>query len=457
MTMNNCLLAAFTFFCSPVVQGQKDAWFTTEMKQEMCSKVKQAAQHAWQGYKQYAWGADDLKPLSREPRTWYKSSMLMTPVDAFDTFTLLGLKAEAKEAKDLILSKLDFNLDNEVQVFEVTIRILAGLLTAYELDGDQKFLALAKDLGDRLMPAFSTPTGMPYRYVHLQTGKTRDGINNPAEIGTLMMEFGKLSKLTGQKKYYNAAKKGIIYVFKNRSKLDLVGEQIDVKTGKWVKPKSHIGAYIDSYYEYLYKSWLLFGDTDFKTAFDTHNRAIKKYLISKTDHGSFLHQVDMNTGEITGTTYGALEAFYAGLCAFSGDVETGRQIQEANYYMWTRFNIEPEEFNFKADTITSAYYILRPENLESCFYLYRLTGQLKYLWQGKVMVESILDHCRTDVAFASLKNVGTFEKANSMESFFFGETLKYAYLIFAPESTLDFKKVVLTTEAHPFIIEKKKN
>ena len=454
MKKNKLRLTVVILLLTVAGYAQKDAKFSEEMKQEMCNKVKAATQHAWQGYKQYAWGADDLKPLSKGPKIWYKKSMLMTPVDAFDTFTLLGLKAEAKEAKELILAKLDFNIDNDVQVFEITIRLLGGLITAYELDGNKKFLALAKDLANRLMPAFNSKTGMPYRFVHLQTGKTRDGINNPAEIGTLMMEFGKLSKLTGDKKYYDAAKKAIMLVYKSRSVLDLVGEQIDINTGKWVNTRSHIGAYIDSYYEYLYKSWLLFGDKDFKIAFDVHNAAIKKHLISKTDNGWFMHQVDMNTGKLIGTTYGALEAFYAGLCAFAGDVETGRQIQEANYYMWTRFNIEPEEFNFKADTITSAYYILRPENLESAFYMYRLTGELKYLWQGKVMVESIIEHCKNDVGFASLKNVQTFEKMNSMESFFFGETLKYAYLIFAPEATLDFKKVVLTTEAHPFKIKK---
>lgn len=432
----------------------KHAAFTDEMKNEMCLKVKQAAQHAWKGYKDYAWGADDLKPLTKEQKVWYKHSMLMTPVDAFDTFKLLGLNNEANEAKQLILSKLDFNIDNEVQVFEITIRLLGGLLAAYELDGDKKFLTLAEDLGKRLMPAFHTTTGMPYRYVHLQTGKTRDSINNPAEIGTLMMEFGKLSKLTGNAVFYNIAKKAIMQVYQNRSSLDLVGERINIHTGKWISTQSHIGAYIDSYYEYLYKCWLLFGDKDFNNAFDTHNRAIKKHLISKTDNGWFLRHVDMYTGKETATTYGALDAFYAGLCAFAGDVETGKNIQDANYYMWTKFNIEPEEFDFKTDSLLSAYYILRPENLESCFYLYRLTGHLKYLWEGKKMVEDILTHCKSDIAFASLKNVQTFEKTNSMESFFFGETLKYAYLIFAPPSVLDLDKVVLTTEAHPFKIEK---
>ena len=449
------LLAAISFLLITNSFAQKDAKFTEDMKKEMCEKVKQAAQHAWKGYKDYAWGADDLKPLTKAPKTWYKKSMLMTPVDAFDTFTLLGLTTEAKEAKDLILSKLDFDIDNDVQVFEITIRLLAGLITAYEIDGNKKFLDLAIDLGNRLMPAFNTPTGIPYRYVHLQTGKTRDGINNPAEVGTLMMEFGKLSKLTGNNKYYDAAKKGFMEVYKRRSEIGLVGEQIDVSTGKWVSTQSHISGYIDSYYEYLYKSWLLFGDKDFKTAFDVHNAAIKKWLISKTDHGWFLRHVDMNTGVESATTYGALDAFYAGLCAFAGDVETGKHIQEANYYMWTKFNIEPEEFNFKTDTIMSAYYILRPENLESCFYMYRLTKQDKYLNEGKQMVDDILTHCKNNVGFASLKNVKTYEKTNSMESFFFGETLKYAYLIFAPPSALDLKKVVLTTEAHPFKIVKK--
>lgn len=446
---------ALSMLCfSIIVKAQDAALFSDSMKKDMCEQVKKAAQHAWKGYKLYAWGADDLKPLTKEAKIWYKKSMLMTPVDAFDTFTLLELNAEAHEAKQLILTQLNFNIDNDVQVFEITIRLLAGLITAYELDGTKKFITLAIDLADRLMPAFNTPTGMPYRYVHLQTGKTRDHINNPAEIGTLMLEFGKLSKITGNKKYYAAAKKAIMQVYKSRSVIDLVGEQIDVKTGKWVNTRSHIGAYIDSYYEYLYKSWLLFGDNDFKIAFENHNQAIKKNLISKTDHGWFMHQVDMNTGKEIGSSYGALEAFYAGLCAFSGDIETGRKIQEANYYMWTRFNIEPEEFNFKTDSVSNASYVLRPENLESCFYMYRLTKQVNYLWQGKVMVESILAHCKNEVGFAALKDVQTFEKANSMESFFFGETLKYAYLIFAPDKTLDFNQYVLTTEAHPFIIER---
>ncbi|MBK8495409.1 MAG: glycoside hydrolase family 47 protein [Chitinophagaceae bacterium] len=171
--------------------------------------------------------------------------------------------------------------------------------------------------------------------------KPRDGINNPAEIGTLMMEFGKLSKLTGINNI-TMLQKGMMFLYTNGSVLDLVGEQIDVQTGKWVNSRSQIGAYIDSYYEYLYKSWLLFGDADFKVAFDTHNKAIKKHLIHKTPKGWFMHQVDMNTGKITGTTYGALEAFYAGLCALPAMWKQAGRYRKP-VYMWTRFNMEPED------------------------------------------------------------------------------------------------------------------
>lgn len=420
----------------------------------MREKVVKACRHAWQGYKQYAWGYDDLQPLTKKGKNWYKHSLLMTPVDAFDTFIFLGMKEEANDAKKLILSQLNFDVDNEVQVFEIVIRLLGALETAYETDGDKKFLSLAKDLANRLMPAFNTPTGMPYRYIHLQTGRLRDSINNPAEIGTLMMEFGKLSKLTGDNKYYNTAKKAMMGLYKRRSSIGLVGLQINVVNGDWANTTSAIGAYIDSYYEYLYKCWKLFGDKDFKTAWDTHQAAIKKYLVSRQDSGWFLRQADMNTGKELSTNYGALDAFYAALCAYSGDLTLAKQNQKANYFMWTKFNIEPEEFDFKTGKMLNGYYVLRPENIESCFYLYRFTKDVQYLWMGKRMVDDIIEHCHNDIGYASLKNVQTFEKANSMQSFFFAETLKYSYLLFAPESAFDFKKYVFNTEAHPLKINR---
>ena len=134
-------------------------------------RVKAEFLHGWQSYEKYAWGHDELKPLSRTPRDWYGQSLLMTPVDALDTLVLMGLKDEADKARGLIDTQLNFDKDIYVKNFEITIRLLGGLLSSYELTGDKRLLELATDLGSRLSPAFASPTGMPYQFVNLRTGK----------------------------------------------------------------------------------------------------------------------------------------------------------------------------------------------------------------------------------------------------------------------------------------------
>jgi mannosidase alpha-like ER degradation enhancer 2 len=438
------LLVLFSASC-----GNSNQSFTEKDKKAQCEKIVNAAKFAWNGYTLYAKGFDALKPIRKQGENWYKTSLLMTPVDAFDTFTIMGLKAEADEAKGMILSTLNFDLDMEVQLFEINIRLLGGLLSAYEFDGDKRFLSLAEDLCKRLLPAFKTKTGMPYRYINLRTGVVRDSLNNPAEIGTCLLEFCKLTELTGDSTYYKTAKKAVFEVYNRRSKIDLIGTIIDVNTGVWKKTECQIGARLDSYFEYLYKNWLLSEDKECLIAWETHRKAIEKYMLAETPNGTFLTRVDMRTGVETRSYYGALDAFYAGLLALSGDVGTAQKIQKANYYMWTKFGIEPEVFDFKKDSIIYPSYPLRPENIESCFYLYRKTKDNQYLAMGKRMVDDILEKCKTEVGFAAVKNVKTMELDDSMESFFFAETLKYSYLLFAPESKLDLEKFVFNTESHP--------
>src|SRR5204863_2305956 len=111
-----------------------------------------------------------------------------------------------------------------VKNFEVTIRLLGGLLSSYELTGDRRLLNLAEDLGNRLLPVFNSPSGLPYVYVNLRTGQTRNPVTNPAETGTLLLEFGTLSKLTGNPVFYEKAKRALVETFKRRSPLGLVGE-----------------------------------------------------------------------------------------------------------------------------------------------------------------------------------------------------------------------------------------
>src|SRR5260370_29551177 len=126
----------------------------------------------------------------------------MTPVDALDTMILMGLKVEADRTREYIVKNLSFDKNIDVQNFEVTIRLLGGLLSSYELTGDKRLLNLGEDLGNRLLPVFESPTGLPYRYVNLKTGKVRGNVTNPAEAGTLLIEFGTLARLTNRPVFY---------------------------------------------------------------------------------------------------------------------------------------------------------------------------------------------------------------------------------------------------------------
>jgi hypothetical protein len=434
--------------------------------------------HAWNGYKKYAWGHDDLKPLSKGYHDWYAEPLLMTPVDALDTMILMGLKDEATDTKNYIIKNLSFDKDISVQNFEVTIRLLGGLLSSYQLTGDKSLLALAEDLGNRLLPVFESPTGLPYRYVNLKTGKVRDAKTNPAEAGTLLIEFGTLSKLTGRPIFYEKAKRALVAIYKRRSAIGLVGTWIDVETGEWKDTDSHISGAIDSYYEYLLKCWLLFDDDDCRRMWLESIAAINKYLPDEIDEITrdlkrrsdpqlWYGHADMNTGKRSATAYGALDAFFPAVLALSGDLERAGRLQKSSMKMWELHGIEPEEINYKTMEVTYPGYPLRPEIVESTYYLHHyaspgsppqrpgaaksspLANRAAYLRMGEELFRDFVRHCRTDEGYAALKSVVTKEKSDSMQSFLFAETFKYFYLLFAPAKTLDFNKVVFNTEAHP--------
>jgi predicted alpha-1,2-mannosidase len=416
---------------------------------EMADSVRAAFVHAWDGYRQYAWGHDRLEPLSHGAYDWYGHSLLMTPVDAFDTMKLMGLDSAAADAKQLILRNLSFDRDTSVEVFEVTIRLVGGLLSAYELDGDSAFLRRAHDLAHRLLPAFRTATGMPYRFVNLHTGRVSDPDSNPAEIGTLMLEFGTLSRLTGDSVYYDVAKRAVTALFDHRSKLGLVGSTIDVRTGEWKDPTSHISGGIDSYYEYLLKSWLLFGDPDFKRMWDATIGPVNAYLADTRFHGLWYGQANMDTGARTGTHFGALDAFFPAVLVLGGDTARAEKLMSNVYRMWMTFDLEPEVMDYSNMSIVYPGYPLRPEAMESAYYLWHFTHNERYRDMGRDMFRRIVRWARVDDGFASFADVRTKKLRDQMPSFFLAETLKYAYLLFAPDSTLDFDHVIFNTEAHP--------
>ena len=415
----------------------------------LAERVREEFLHAWGGYKRYAWGHDGLKPLSKAPKDWYAHSLLMTPVDALDTMVLMRLDGEALATRELIATQLDFDQDMDVKHFEIVIRLLGGLLSSYQLTGDERLLKLAEDLGTRMLPAFDTPTGIPWVNINLHTGKGSGTDSNPAEAGTLLLEYGLLSRITGKPEYYAKAKQALVTTYLRRSKIGLVGERFDSLTGEWTSTSSHIGARIDSYYEYLYKCAKLFGDKDCQEMWTPSIAAANRYYLDEVDGALWSGQVDMATGKRTGSEYGALDAFYPGLLAYSGDVERARRLQDSSFAMWNLKGIEPEAYDYRQRKITYASYPLRPEIVESTWYLYRATGDRKYLAMGRKLFEDFVRHCRTEAGYAAIADVKTMKQADDMESFVLAETFKYFYLLFAPPSTLDLDEVVLNTEAHP--------
>jgi len=361
----------------------------------------------------------------------------------------MGLEDEAGRARALIDRELCFDKDISVKNFEVTIRLLGGLLSGYQMTKDPRLLALAEDLGQRLLPAFGSPTGMPYMFVNLRTGKAEGRRSNPAEIGTLVLEFGSLARLTGKPVFFDKARRALGALYDRRSKIGLPGEEIDVETGEWVGRSSHVGGGIDSYYEYLFKCGRLFGDAGCDRMWRSSLEALNAHLADEAPTGLWYGQADMGTGARTASEFGALHAFLPGVLALGGDLPRARRLEESCFRMWTLRGIEPELLDYRSMKVLDARYPLRPEIIESAYVLHRVTKDPRYLEMGKIFFEALRRDCRVAAGYTVLEDVTSKKQGDLMPSYFLAETLKYLYLLFSPDETLDFDRVVFNTEAHP--------
>jgi mannosidase alpha-like ER degradation enhancer 2 len=368
-----------------------------------------------------------------------------------DALCIFGLDDEIDRTLDLIETELDFEQDFEVNLFESNIRILGGLLAGFQFTNSSRLLELADDLATRFLPAFESPTGLPYRFVNLKSGAVSGTDSNPAEAGTLILEFATLSKITGNPVYRQKAMQALEALFSRRSRMGLVGSKIDIESGEWMDRRSHIAGLIDSYYEYLLKGWLLIGDRDLKEMWDTHIGPILEHVVVVKDGGTWCRRVDMETGHEIAPHYGALDAFFPGTLVLAGEIETAAGLQASGMRMWERYGLEPEVFDYETMDVANneGGYFLRPELAESAFYLYSLTRETKYRDMGSVIMTGLIKHCRTELAFAAVSDVRTMKQSNSMESFFLAETLKYLYLLFAEDGPRYLDDFVFTTEAHP--------
>ncbi len=263
-----------------------------------------------------------------------------------------------------------------------------------------------------------------------------------------MLEFGTLSRLVHDPKYENAAKKALFSVWDLRSSLDLLGNSFSMTTLKWKHGVSGIGAGVDSFYEYLFKSYILFGDTSYLDMFSVAYNAVLNYI--SLGNGFLYANVDMNTGKLAATWVDSLSAFFPGLQVLVGDIS--RAIPHHLFFdaIWSRYSAIPERFDVYYQKTAIESYPLRPEFIESTYMLYQATKDDYYLSVGERILNDLEFNCKTKCGVAGLKDVNTGQLDDRMESFFLSETLKYLYLLFDKENIINSLdgNFVFSTEGH---------
>ncbi|OXB76506.1 UNVERIFIED_CONTAM: hypothetical protein H355_014550 [Colinus virginianus] len=489
----------FASFCSEDVKAVSTAAASSEWPMMM--------KYAWDNYKRYAWGLNELKPISKQGHSsnLFGNIQGATIVDALDTLYIMEMKEEFKEAKEWVEKNLDFNVNAEISVFEVNIRFVGGLLSAYYLSGEEIFRKKAVELGEKLLPAFNTPTGIPWALLNIKSGIGRNwpwasgGSSILAEFGTLHLEFVHLSHLSGNPVF---AEK-VMNIRKVLSRLDkpegLYPNYLNPSSGQWGQPCSidieisfqhvkmmntnvdadhvSIGGLGDSFYEYLLKAWLMSDKTDEegKKMYYDAVQAIETHLIRKSSGG--LTYIAEWKGGLLEHKMGHLTCFAGGMFALGADgapsdktghhIELGAEIARTCHesYDRTSMKLGPEAFRFDGGVEAIAtrqnekYYILRPEVIETYMYMWRLTHDPKYRQWAWEAVEALEKHCRVDGGYSGIRDVYSNHESHDdvQQSFFLSETLKYLYLLFSDDDLLPFEHWVFNTEAHPFPILRKED
>lgn len=363
----------------------------------------------------------------------------------------MGLDDELSVAVEWIEENLTFDFNQEIQVFEATIRLVGGLIAGHKATENDILLDLAQDLADRLLPAFEeSPTGMPYRFVNLRTGEVSGSENFMAEIGTHIAEWGELSELTGDDKYYNAAKEALRAAYENRSELDLIGATIDIETGEWVDPLARIGPPVDSLYEYLWDGWVLFGDSDLLRWYSVLLDGIMTQQAEWYQDNLWFKRVDMNTGELGDRQQSELAQFFAGLLGESGQTELGGAYHDSWTQVHEKFGLPPNQIDYSDLSAISPSWYLRPEYLGPALLLYEETGDEVYRDRAYRHYLQMKDHARVENGYTVIEDVTTqpMEQGDLTMGYWFSENMKYLYLLFSNPDRLDRENYYLTTEGN---------
>lgn len=487
---------------------------------ERAAAVKQTFEIAWDGYYQYALGNDTLRPISRTSDNglngWGASI-----VDALSTSLIMGDERIIKQIVDYI-PEIDYDTpktppDVTISLFETTIRHLGGLLSAHDLltgplmklapgDSEDKVSAILKQavhLADLLKVGFDTPSGVPINDLYFgpprPSNETQNGL---ATVGTLVLEWTRLSDITGIKEYGELAQKGESYLLNPQPPLGepfpgLLGTNIDVRNGSFLDSSGGWNGGTDSFYEYLMKMYVY--DTrrfaHYKDRWIAAADSSIKYLASHpTTRPDITFLAAYKGRDNLSFVLTHLACFDGGSFILGGltldrqdYIDFGLELVKGchNTYVSTATGIGPEVFRWQDDKVplnatnnggppvnqsmfydkagfwiptNGDDYVLRPEVIESFYYAWRATGDPMYqewAWDAYLAINRTtrVGAGYSDIDHVNVPGGGGFSNDNQ-ESFFFAEVLKYSYMIHAEEapwqvSATHDNQFVFNTEAHP--------
>jgi mannosyl-oligosaccharide alpha-1,2-mannosidase len=440
-------------------------------------KIRTAMKHAYQSYETNI-HRDEIRPITHQYLDWVTNGMAMTAIDSLDTLYIMGMKEEFQRAVKFISEELrQFkDIDHDVSVFETTIRVLGGLLSAYELSGENSLLEKAKQIADRLLPAFESNTGVPYAHINLKTGSKRKsdfGCAVLAEFGTLQLEFRRLSQLTGDIRYDQVVTRVMNLIeFHSRylNRIGLYPAFFNLENNMFCNEHVTLGAYGDSFYEYLLKQWIMSKEERYRNLFQQSAQGITKFLLVKPAKHWFIAELYGNNLQnkvdhlicFASGMFALAHLLNATTSALPHDLlEIAKELGQTCYetYRMTASGLSPDSFHIDERTGNIIprvkRYILRPETIESLFVLYRVTEDEKYREYGWQIFEAIERHCKVQFGYSGIGDTTTLPVSHDdhQQSFFLAETLKYLYLLFSPKSLLPLDEWVFNTEAHPLRIK----
>ncbi|KPI44291.1 Endoplasmic reticulum mannosyl-oligosaccharide 1,2-alpha-mannosidase [Cyphellophora attinorum] len=512
-----------TFRGTPVIQH---AFTTPSADTGRLKAVKAEFVHAYNAYRSRAWMHDEVKPLSGGTHTQY-CGWAATLIDALDTLYIMGLEEEFEEAVAAVhRMKLWYapSLACSINPFEMTIRHLGGLLSAYDISGqrDERLKRKAVGMGEMLLQAFGR-NGIQCRAILWPRlwgwpCTPNSGVSF-ARMGSQLLEFVRLSMVSGKRKWSDRADFAAQELLRVQNKSRIPGlwprnfdgtcDQglCDLTDG----PQFYTTASgADSSYEYFVKTHLLYGAVD-----DSYARMwaaalpqLKKHILFRPqapNNADLLFPGEIMTFKDLPQSFSGkvehLSCFLGGLFALSSrtvidnteDIEIAAKLTNGCVWAYesTASGIMPDtvvfepcppsnpkctwnELSFAANTrkhgdatlpkgfikVERPEYLLRPEAIESVFYMYRITGDEIWREKGWRMFTAIRDASRAKYGHASVANAlvnatGQVEEnqMDKMESFWLSETLKYFYLLFADPRLVSLDEWVFNTEGHPFRID----